>query len=819
MTHFGDSLDGKAKSYLTSLDEFSFEQVVGHGGFACVYCGHHKEKGIRCAIKKLNVERLKPQDQEYFLREIRILSNINNCFCLEFLGWTNTPPYSIITRYVPNGDLYHNIHGPNKHDSVILKNPTKKTLIALGLANALKYLHKNNIIHRDVKSLNILLDENYYPVLCDFGLSKMINITESGMLMTKNIGTPNWMAPEICGSGNYSSKVDVFSFGFILYELLTGKIPFEGAEEHKITQRIRDGERPPFEVEDPITHLIEKCWATNPKKRPDMKQVYKRLKKGEYYFKGTNRQEVEDFLIALNEKKKNVEKSPLFASSTSRTAPRNDHQVEDFSYNDFLNEPLLSNYSHPYYLTNFYKAMEYVRVNPSYARYYFEKISPIFLMLVESPSFVPILSAVMISICDLIEYSDQIFQTFLDLKMLTMLSNTRPLNAIYLRIALVTVKRKPSILNEEDCDLLKQLASCASDYPYNVLVIINTCICNIDQITKNNHNLFHFLSSNQCHFIHSCDTLFIKIVLFLYKKFQSFNSPYLEDVKSVITDLLKESNSNEAIVTTYDRIGALQISHKVPIEIILKHLSNKSTRSSCLAYMIQNILKYVNDDVHSVIQVLLENSRYPPALRCLFDLISKSKHARSSICKLENEWCILNSIDKLTVVMILCSMPDSLDKICRSYSVCEFVTSLYDTNNNFCADLSMIATHLVIKLVGGNNSIFLMNAIKTRLFDILLDNMNGAYKSLYEKHLYCISDKVLRCSYNEVFNKLIPIILSNISSENELTIHSYILAALLSNNKSAVPCLNETDILVKAKCLEGTKHESIYRCICDNLSA
>ena len=132
----------------------------------------------------------------------------------------------------------------------------------LGIVDAMRYLHKHGILHRDLKPQNILIDSNYYPRICDFGLSRCFSesLTKSMQLsMTGKIGTPLYMAPELIDDnddddkedvGHYSSSIDVYAFAILAYEIVTGIEPFskggKSASLKVFLKKISNGSRPKF---------------------------------------------------------------------------------------------------------------------------------------------------------------------------------------------------------------------------------------------------------------------------------------------------------------------------------------------------------------------------------------------------------------------------------------------------------------------------------------------------------------------------------------------------------------------------------------------
>ena len=143
----------------------------------------------------------------------------------------------------------------------------KKFLIITQIANALRYLHDCNIIHRDLKSLNVLLNSDFHVYVADVG-SARLNATSD--LMTLNIGTPIYMAPEVFFTQQYTPKIDVYSFGVLLFEVITETLPFAEYKSFEIPMLVKKGTRPiiPNYIAKPWVKLMKRCWHEKPSKRP-----------------------------------------------------------------------------------------------------------------------------------------------------------------------------------------------------------------------------------------------------------------------------------------------------------------------------------------------------------------------------------------------------------------------------------------------------------------------------------------------------------------------------------------------------------------------
>ena len=151
-----------------------------------------------------------------------------------------------------------------------------KYKIILEIAQGMEYIHDWEIIHRDLKSANVLLNDNFDCFLTDFGLSRATD-----QRMTLNLGTVFWMAPEVfSGDGTYTKSVDVFSFGVLLWEIVTRETPYNDLPSWSVPDKVIAGERLTIPSSCPIElkNLIESCWHQNPSRRPTFSQIVEIVK-------------------------------------------------------------------------------------------------------------------------------------------------------------------------------------------------------------------------------------------------------------------------------------------------------------------------------------------------------------------------------------------------------------------------------------------------------------------------------------------------------------------------------------------------------------
>lgn len=269
-------------------NDFVLGKKIGSGTFGCVYIGtmtgqsHANVAMMPVAVKVLHVQSLGGRQLETFKREVWTMAILNHPAILRLIGVTLTPPFCIVTELLKDS-LYNKMR---------FLSPTKKSIIMMRVALGLAHLHAARIIHRDLKSSNILLDEDDNPRVCDFGLVGFLK----GGIHTGFVGTTQWMAPELLRSNPfYTEKVDVYSFAVMMWELLTNQQPFTGMTQDQIVMAVIErGARPiiPPNVGPPqLVNFIQTCWSEDPNDRPSFEVIASMLMKPEYHFMGTNEEQ------------------------------------------------------------------------------------------------------------------------------------------------------------------------------------------------------------------------------------------------------------------------------------------------------------------------------------------------------------------------------------------------------------------------------------------------------------------------------------------------------------------------------------------------
>lgn len=311
ITH--DTNSTKALQGAIEFSKLELEEVIGGGGFGQVW--RAKWRGTPVAVKVLTgsaqAKHVPKAVLEEFAAEINLLKGMQHPnICLYMGACVDPPNRAIVTELAANGSLWDALRLPLKDPFVACDGktqvgwpmylyqpdarhgapPGQRSMIvppkytwhwvlvkkvAIGMARGMAYLHGGEppVLHRDLKSANILLDESYNPKVCDFGLSRLKAQERS---MTGNCGTVQWMAPEVLANQAYNEKADVFSYGIICWELLSRQCPYEGMTAIQCALAVLNRNQRP-EIPKwcpPALHaVIRSCLKKNPDERPSFEAL------------------------------------------------------------------------------------------------------------------------------------------------------------------------------------------------------------------------------------------------------------------------------------------------------------------------------------------------------------------------------------------------------------------------------------------------------------------------------------------------------------------------------------------------------------------
>uniref|UniRef100_A0A2C9WBP4 non-specific serine/threonine protein kinase n=1 Tax=Manihot esculenta TaxID=3983 RepID=A0A2C9WBP4_MANES len=294
-TYFGTQVFSY-EELVEATDNFDPSKELGDGGFGTVYYGILKD-GRVVAVKRLFENNMKRAEQ--FMNEIEILTRLRHKSLVALYGCTSKRSQELILvyEYVPNGTVADHLHG-KQSKSGLLSWPVRLS-IAIETADALAYLHASDVIHRDVKTNNILLDNNFRVKVADFGLSRLFP-NDVSHISTAPQGTPGYVDPEYYQCYQLTDKSDVYSFGVVLIELIsslpavdTNRQKFDinlanmavnKIQNHAINELVDPclGFKKDYAVRKMATSVAElafRCLQQERDMRPTMREVLEALKK------------------------------------------------------------------------------------------------------------------------------------------------------------------------------------------------------------------------------------------------------------------------------------------------------------------------------------------------------------------------------------------------------------------------------------------------------------------------------------------------------------------------------------------------------------
>mmetsp|Transcript_50183 Transcript_50183/g.117859 ORF Transcript_50183/g.117859 Transcript_50183/m.117859 type:complete len:490 (-) Transcript_50183:109-1578(-) len=258
--------------YTIQVKELDVGALIGTGSFAEVFKGEWR---LPCAIKKMKGSLSREQMAE-FAREADLMRSLRHPGIVRLLGVCVEPPhFYLVQELVPGGNIFDLLHKRGKR---LTYGQVLQT--ALQIADAMAYLHDKKIVHRDLKPQNCLLDDKGVVKLCDFGLARMKS-SKYVNTQSNTAGTPAYQSPEMLRDEPITEKVDLYSFGILLWEMYTGRLPWSDKNCHQMIHTVCvTGERPPMLPDTPpaFAELIRNCWAPKPDRRPTFAVCKERLR-------------------------------------------------------------------------------------------------------------------------------------------------------------------------------------------------------------------------------------------------------------------------------------------------------------------------------------------------------------------------------------------------------------------------------------------------------------------------------------------------------------------------------------------------------------
>ncbi|OHS92943.1 TKL family protein kinase [Tritrichomonas foetus] len=636
------------QKFIVNFDDFKMGKMIGQGGYGKVYIATHIPTGKKCAFKRLFMKELTGKNLISFCREVEVLVKCDNMFVLPFYGWIQIYPYSIITEYIPNGSLFHALrHKPGAPNLTC----TNKTLIAIGIANGMMSLHSVGIVHRDLKSLNILLDENYLPKICDFGLSRFTD--EEEKQMTADIGTPHWMAPELFESTAYSNKIDVYAFGMLMWEMLTETAPFKDLNAVQIAFKVtRESLRPEFPpaTPRPLRSFISKCWHQDPAKRPTFSQIYRALIKKAVYFPGTDLKAVDNLATEIKTqemerlKRSNNRIPPLI--NVKKQKRQKSPRSKSFGRNSELS--LFMNLPHP-------NLPEFVAAFTNMLNYLTSDMYSVFnqsllqLFSINNINEEPLILIVkeLTKLLSRQKFFDAFIKDGLHKKLPL---DERPVTCLYLQILLQITSHSPEVV---DLSFMQYLSPILSNFPGRILRIISPFLLQLEKM-ENSFDIADFLIKNAEPFLIYAGDDYLQTFFHLCKTSQIFFKARFEYIINILCTAIM-SPDIDTVIADYSFVCFFFDERiTLPITVVTEHLKIPELCDYAISYLLRKAHIELTTDLVSVLLDVLPRNRI--AFHPLCKYLSSSTQACQYTLKINSNWMANSAIPlpmRISLVIII----------------------------------------------------------------------------------------------------------------------------------------------------------------------
>uniref|UniRef100_A0A7N8YCH7 non-specific serine/threonine protein kinase n=1 Tax=Mastacembelus armatus TaxID=205130 RepID=A0A7N8YCH7_9TELE len=242
-------------------------RTLGKGNFAVVKLAKHKVTKTQVAIKIIDKTRLNPSNLEKIYREVQIMKLLNHPHIIKLYQVMETKDMLyIVTEYAKNGEMFDHLTSNGR----MSEDEARKKFWQI--VTAVDYCHRHHIVHRDLKTENLLLDANMNIKLADFGFGNFYN---AGEPLSTWCGSPPYAAPEVFEGKEYEGpQLDIWSLGVVLYVLVCGSLPFDAPNLPTLRQRVTEGRfRIPFFMSEDCENLIRKMLVVDPAKRISVAQI------------------------------------------------------------------------------------------------------------------------------------------------------------------------------------------------------------------------------------------------------------------------------------------------------------------------------------------------------------------------------------------------------------------------------------------------------------------------------------------------------------------------------------------------------------------
>ena len=568
--------------FIVDSDDYVIGHVIGGGGFSQIIGSRNKKSGDPAVIKRF-FDDSEIDAEKAFATEASVLANLSNQFIIRMHGFTAKKPFDIVLDYYGKGSLNQIFE---ENEERIELSGTQKTIVALGVASGMKYLHENGILHCDLNTGNILLTDDLDPVIIDFGIA-----TTVGQAKMQEFGTPQWIAPEVLGGHPPTFKSDVYSYGILLWSLLTCEYPFKDENSIKvfidIAKRHKKIQIPP-DTPKALTELIKSCIHFDPDHRPSFDDIYAKLSSGKVEMPDTNRKQV----IQYMESKGLPQIEPAFKK-----------RIRTTNHPDFKEFPisLLSTLSSS--SSNFPALISRITacVNPQNIDMFFQAISPI---LDEWDDGI----AHILSACNaLFSIDSKYTRSFINLGLINKLKfDDYSVLPYVCEAAIYVLSTDPSIATK---DMIDSFAEIIPDYPKYALRLFNIYTCHIPMLPYFEYSAELILSKFGL-FVNKGETTNALALLYTICSINTqFKEKHIEKITSILGQTIKLKD-NPSVKISYEFITSEMPEFVADSSLIESQILEPVLQPAILGYIATSKLFVPSQNLAMLILKLAEANQY-----------------------------------------------------------------------------------------------------------------------------------------------------------------------------------------------------------------
>ena len=757
-------------------DEFHLIRIHARHKYGNIYIARDTFTGDPVLLKQLDPSAVKPRTLMMFAREVNALAMCESPFFAPIVGYTVDQKFSLAVQIFSEDTLAKYICGNKKPD------PTYLTTVVLALASGMRLLHKNGIVHRNLKPGNIWLDDEMMPRITDLWYSRPLSDTK---LMTRRIGTLSVMAPELALDHVYDEKVDVYSFGMLLYFICERKMPFQGMSSQEIVDGVTEGDvRPEFErTPNEIRGLICACWDREPRKRPSFAQICNVITNGRVMFPGTDRKMLfqktlmfrqagggaDDLMarrrsdIGMHGQSKLISDSDDDYVEMSPRVKKARRQTMDLTFM-VLRDPENEHFAET--LDGCAKTLPAIRFDDFY-----ESVSPHL-----TSNNMKLITQVIKAIYEMVERDSEFVEAicrsgFYELPVLRSQLLCDPVLKFFSKLCI----EKPALVAPYMRPLVKSLIE---SKPTEMVHLLYGYVKGYSSLRKPLPIMDVFLDSWEVYQLREHGLYYVRVLYYLCENEPSFKEVRLGTVRTILCQFLK-STKELILIETYKAITQLyDCEFFIPYENVASHLGNENLRPYVLSLLLR-IKRYPVQ--RKIVEAVLFTAKTSPKATLVVFRMAEQQVEMASFFVKRTKWMrtgLYSYLDTYRLLLILLRYPQLRGPLSLCGDLVVLLLTLLNQRSGFFVSSLCTIVRMIVKT---QNSFVLFESGKFVETYIIIALQIDTPRSLHA--VLIVVDTFARLGYSDSYQSLFPRIIQLISEQNETSMFAVQLLVILSQYK------------------------------------